>query len=375
MFYQEGWDLEPGRISNRQLAFLMATVLLATVIYFMPQVAARAVQQDSWITALLSTVWAILVVLTIIALSRRFPGLTLIEYLPLILGKPLGKLLGLFYVFWFLGVGAFVLRQFAMLLNIAVMPATPVAVFMVTMMVLVVYALRGGLEVWTRVNEILLPIIIVALLMIMVLPYESMDFRRLLPVASHPAGVLMVSSLIGASWRGEIFMAAMFIPALTSSRHTSRNLMLMVLIVGLILAAMEVATVAVFGGVNAGELELPIFSLARMISLAKIFDRLEVLIVFTWVLGNFIKICVFMYCSTVGAAQVMGFKKFDFLFFPIAVLMVALGDNFLENVADFTDFLTHVWGAYGLLSFELVIPFILLLITLIRKPEVKRDTR
>ena len=55
--------------------------------------------------------------------------------------------------------------------------------------------------------------------------------------------------------------------------------------------------------------------------------------------------------------------------------MVALGDNFLENVADFTDFLTHVWGAYGLLSFELVIPFILLLITLIRKPEVKRDTR
>ena len=365
--------MEPGRISNRQLAFLMTTVLLATVIYFMPQVAARTVQQDSWITALLSIVWGILVVLTIAALYRRFPGLTLIEYLPLILGKPLGKLVGLLYVFWFLGTGAFVLRQFAMLLNIAVMPATPVMVFMATMMILVVYALRGGLEVWTRVNEILLPIIIVALLMIMILPYESMDFRRLLPAASHPTGVLIVSSLISASWRGEIFMAAMFLPALGSSRHTSRNLVLVMLMVGLILAGIEVATVAVFGGVNTGELELPIFSLARMISFAKIFDRLEVLVVFTWILGNFIKLCVFMYCSTVGVAQVMEFKKFDFLFLPIAVLMVALGDNFLENVADFTDFLTHVWGAYGLLSFELVIPFILLLITLIRKPEVKRE--
>lgn len=363
--------MEPGRISERQLAMLMTTILLATVIYFMPQVAARVVEQDAWITSLLATGWGILNLLVIIALARRFPNLTLIEYLPLILGRPLGKLLGALYTVWFISIGAFILREFGMLLNIAAMPETPTAVFIVTVIILVFYAVRSGLEVWTRVNEILVPLIILAIIAVIILPVPEMDFRRLLPVADHALGPLLVSSFISASWRGEVFMAAMFIPALASFRHTSRNLVMVVILIGIILSAIEVATIAIFGGVDTGQLELPVFSLARMISLAKVFDRLEVLIVFTWILGNFIKICAFMYCSLQATSQVLGFKDYQFLLLPTAVLMVALADNELESVAEFTDFLANVWAGYALLSFELVIPIILYLIAIFR-PHEKR---
>ncbi|MDD2553444.1 MAG: endospore germination permease [Desulfotomaculaceae bacterium] len=358
--------MEPGKISERQLAFLMITVLITTAIFWAPQLACRAVEQDAWITAHMASVWGILSVLVIIALARRYPGLTLIEYLPLILGKPLGKIFGALYIFWFLSQGAVIILQFAYFLNITLMPNTPTAVFMVTVIALCFYALRSGLEVWARVNEILLFIAVLTIVAVIVLPFDNMDFSRLLPLADHSPGQLIYTSTNSASWRGEVIIAGMFIPALASFRHTPRNLIISVVLVGFIVAAVEISAVAVFGGVLTGQKEFPFFSLARMISIARIFDRLEVLIVITLLLGTFFKICAFLYCSTLGAAQVFGFKDYQFLLLPLSVLMLALANNFFRGIPDMTDFLTHVFPGTALFSAELVIPLFLYLIAIFR---------
>lgn len=358
--------MEPGKISERQLAFLITTILITTVIFWMPQLGARAVEQDVWITALIATIWGILSTLIILALARRYPGLTLIEYLSPILGKPLGKITGALYAFWFLSVGAVILFEFSLFLNITVMNRTPVAVTMITVIILCFYAIRSGLEVWARLNEILLPAVVLALLAVIFLPFDRMDFSRLLPLADHPPGLMIATSISSASWRGEVILAGMFIPALASFRSTPRNLVISVIFIGFILAAVELASVAVFGGVTTGQKEFPFFSLARMISIAQIFDRLEVLIVIAWVLGTFFKICAFLYCSALGAAQVFGFKGFQFLLLPMSVLMLAFAKNFFKGVVDLTDFLANVWPGYALLSFELVLPFLIYLIALFR---------
>ncbi len=351
--------MESERISERQLAWLMTTVLVATVIYFVPQIGARSVAQDVWLTALIATVWGVINVLVIMALARLFPGLTLVEYIPLITGKFLGQILGGLYAAWFLLIGAFILRELGMLLNIAVMPYTPTAVFTVTGIAVVYYAMRSGLEVWARVNEILLPMILFAVFAVIFLPLPSMDFRRLLPIADHSLGALLASSLVSASWRGEVFLVSMFVPALSAVKHTSRNMILVVILVGIILAGIEIAAVAAFGGPETGQLELPVFSLARMISLGKILDRVEVLIVFTWILGNFIKLCAFMYCFVLASSQLVGSRKYTRLLLPACVLFAALADNELRSVGEFTDFLANVWAGYAVLSFELVIPILL----------------
>jgi len=365
--------MESEKISERQLAWLMTTVLVATVIYFVPQIGARSVQHDTWLTAIIATVWGVLNVLVIMGLARLFPGLTLIEYVPIIIGKFFGKILGILYASWFLLIGAFILRELGMLLNIAVMPYTPTAVFTVTGIAVVYYAMRSGLEVWTRANEILLPIIVLAIVAVIFLPLPSMDFRRLLPVGDHSLGSLLAFSLVSASWRGEVFLVSMFLPALSTFKHSSRNMLLVVILVGVVLAGIEIAAVATFGGVETGRLELPVFSLARMISLGKVLDRVEVLVVFTWILGNFVKLCVFMYCFLLSSSQLVGSQRYTSLLFPASVLFVALADNELRSVGEFTDFLANVWAGYAILSFELVIPLLLYLIAYARF-NIKRGT-
>lgn len=358
--------MELGKISARQLGFLMTVVPLATVLFFMPQLSSRAVEQDAWITALIATIWGILVVLIIIALANRFPGMTLIEYLPLIVGKPVGKLLGALYTFWFVFIGSLILRQFGMFLTSAIMPYVPVEVFTVTLLTLVFYAVRSGLEVWSRVNELLLPLLVVALIVCLLLPYPHMDLRRILPMATHTYGQLISSSLVSGSWRGEIFIASMFLPALSDSRLICRNLIIAVLVVGIILTATELVTVAVFGGLNTGQMEFPILALVRMIDLFHVFSRFEVLIILIWMFGSFIKICCFVYCSTLAAAQVTGCGDFQRLLLPVSILMLALSNNAFGNMIDIVNHLGNLWPGLGLLSFELAIPMIVFLVALSR---------
>lgn len=352
------------KISERQLAFLVTMVLLTTVVFWVPQLGAYLVQQDVWLTALIASVWGIMSVLAIVALARRYPGLTLIEYLPLILGKPLGKILGALYAFWFLAVCAAVIAEFSHFLNITIMPNTPLSIFMITIVALCFYAIRSGLEVWVRVGEILLVVVVLAMAAVIIMPIGSMDLGKLMPVFDHPPGLLIYTSIISGSWRCQVVFAAMLIPSLTSVRHTSRNLIISVLFIGFILAALEISAVAVFGGIPTGQKEFPLFSLSRMISIARIFDRLEVLIVVASLLGTFFKICAFLYCSTLSAAQVFGFKEYQFLLLPLSILALALAHNLYLGVPELTDFLLHTWPGYGLLSFALAIPLLLCLIAL-----------
>lgn len=365
--------MDNGKISQRQLAYLFFTVLIATVVFYNPQIAVGTTGRDAWMTALLGTVWGLLVVIVIVSLGRRFPGQTLTGYIPQIIGKPLGTVLSLLYTVWFLFIGAGLTAEFALFMNTTIMPDTPELALVITFMAVVFYAVSRGLEVLARVNELLVWVIVIAMLIVVLLPYELMDLRRLLPIGETSIGNLLATSLFAGTWRGEVFLAGMFLPALITMKNTTRNLAITVIVIGFILMAVEVSTIAVFGSHIVGDIELPAFSLARIISTAKVLDRLEALVVVIWVFATFIKVCAFLYCANRAAADTMGFQEHRFLLLPITLLFTTMAHNQSINPALLVDFLSTTWPGYGLLSFELTIPLILLLIAFLRGKKVERS--
>ena len=325
--------MDNGRISERQLAYLFFTFLIATGVFYYPQIMVGLAGQDAWITALGATVWGILVALIIVALGRKYPNQTLTEYIPQIIGRPLGFILSLLYTVWFLSIGSGVVAEFSLFMTTTIMPVTPQVILIITFVAMAFYALHRGLEAFVRVNELFVWIIVIAMLIVVTLPYELMDLRRLLPVGEISAGNLLATSLIAGTWRGEVMLAGMFLPALITMKNTARNLSITVVLVGLLLMAVEVSSVAVFGSHMVGVIELPAFSLARMISVAKVLDRLEALVVVVWILATFFKVCALLYCATKGAADTMGFKEHRFLLLPITLLFTAMAHNQTINPA------------------------------------------
>jgi spore germination protein KB len=370
--------VESGKITERDLVYLMLTVLLPTVLFFLPRISLHDMGEDAWIVGQLAGIWGILVAWVVVALARRFPGMTLVEYLQAILGRPVGKLLGFLYVVWFMVFGTITLREAGLFLNITVMTETPIDVFMVTLLALAMYAVYTGLANWVRINSVVLGTLLLTLVLIIVLPFPYMDPRRLLPMGTCSTGSLITASLVGGAWRGESILASMFIPALTTTGKVSfkflRNFIIAILIVGLLLSGVEAACTMVFGATFAGDLEFPIFSLAKMINLAQVFSRLEALAVVIWVLGTFIKLCAFFYCSIIGLAQVLGFKDFHFLIIPMGVLWLGISQNQSGNIVAFSNFISQSLAGQGILSFELVIPVLVYLIAVVLRRRKEAET-
>jgi spore germination protein KB len=361
-----------GKISQRQLAYLFFTILIGTIFFYNPQIVVGTVGQDAWIVYLIATFWGIMVALVIVALGRRFPDKTLTAYIPHIIGKPLGKILSLLYTIWFLFIGGGLLAQFANFMNTTIMASTPKMVFIITFVAIAFYAVHSGLEVVVRVNELLLWVIVIAIILVVTLPYELMDLRRMLPVGQMSIGKLVATSLIAGSWRGEVMLVGMFLPALVTLKNTTRNMIWTVFLVGVFMIAVEISLVTVFGAQIVGDLEVPVFNLARMISTARVLDRVEALVLIIWVLATFVKICAFLYCTAQATADTMGFQESRFLLLPISLLFTAIAYNQTVDPAKFIDFLMLTWPGYGLLSFQLVIPLLLLVIASLRGKGEKR---
>ena len=67
----------------------------------LPTIAATFAKQDAWMTPVISSFPGIVVILLVTELGRRFPGMTIIEYLQVILGKWIGKVVGALYLFFY----------------------------------------------------------------------------------------------------------------------------------------------------------------------------------------------------------------------------------------------------------------------------------
>ncbi len=189
--------LEKGKISAFAFFLIVFNGIGATAVVFLPAMAAKYAGRDAWLTAVFPAVLGIIIVLLVTELGRRFPGKTLVEYLQIILGKWPGKIVAIFYLFFFIHTNAFIVREFGEMITIQVMHRTPVIVINAVMVLLAAYAVRSGLEVIARLFEFLVPWITIAYFFILLFGLQKAEFHRLLPVLEN--GLDYSSSLGGGS--------------------------------------------------------------------------------------------------------------------------------------------------------------------------------
>lgn len=357
--------LEQGKIDGKQAVMLMISMVLPTVILMVPSIVVNYAGQDAWLSLMLATLAGLLISWLVVSLSLRFAGKTLIEYAEEILGKVAGKIVGLLYIWWFLHLNSVVILEFGEFLSTATMPDTPIIIFHILVVAVAAYAVRNGLEVLSRFNQLILPIIGLFLVIIFILSAPNMKFVRLLP--PFDAGMLSIvqGAAVPTSWLGEIVTLAMIIPFLNKPKEAYRIAFLSILLIGFFLTASVLMSLLIFGPDLTSAWIFPTFNSVRVISVANFLERLESLIIMIWVLGGIIKVGVFYYAAVLGSAQWFGLKDYKPLVTPVGVILVALAMLSHESVVDLLDFIAMTWPPYALI-FEAGFPLLLLLVALAR---------
>ena len=161
---------EEEKIASSQMMLLLITTVTATGFIFIPAITAKFAAQDAWISSLIpTTIFGLIAGFVCIKLGARFPDQSVVEYAPQLVGRVLGKLVGIAYTFVFIHFNAVIIRQFGGLMVNAFMPETPFIVFVVTIVILAGLVVKHGMEVLARMNQFLMILLISVLVLIILL--------------------------------------------------------------------------------------------------------------------------------------------------------------------------------------------------------------
>ena len=308
---------EEEKIASSQMMLLLITTVTATGFIFIPAITAKFAAQDAWISSLIpTTIFGLIAGFVCIKLGARFPDQSVVEYAPQLVGRVLGKLIGLSYAFLFLHNHAGVVQSFGGMMVDAFMPETPGIVFNISAIILAGLAIRHGMEVLARINQFMMPLFIGVLTLVLLLVVNEMDLSRIMPVMEKGIKPILEGSIPINGWRGQVFVILMFFPYLNTPKEATKTMFLAVLLTTVLVTAPTLAGILVFGPELNANAAFPTLNLVKYISQGMFLERIEVFIIVVWVGGLVAKIGVFYLASVLAIAHTFGVKNYRPLVTP-----------------------------------------------------------
>jgi spore germination protein KB len=359
--------LENGKISPLQFGILIFLFNLGTPIIRMPGSLASTSKQDGWITLLLGMVISVGLIFLYNSLAERFPNETVVEYSERILGKWLGKMVGISFIWYFLYLSAFGLRGVGDFLTTVLLGQTPIDVIHIVFMVGIVYGAKLGLEVIGRAGEVLFPwVMLISLLtgIFLLTKIEFSNFSPILPVGwGQPAKGLYYLSGTPIT---QLVVFLMISPFVNRHKQAKKWYYAGILFNLFYLLLLFVLTISVLGvDLTARSIYAP-YEAVKQVMVGDFVERIEAFIAGAWFITIFIKMILLLYVVNLATAQVFKFKSYRPFILPSSIMILALANILGPNIAYIRSAVNEMWPAYSMIQ-GFFIPAVLLFVAMIRK--------
>lgn len=349
--------LEKGRITGLQIMCAVSCFLHGTVLrsVFVISVTGR----DSWAMAITGFLCFMPVLLVYYLLLKWFPGKSLFEINEEVFGKAAGKILSLVYLFFFLSLSALNLRDLGNFVVDFVMPETPDIAVLILFMVFCVYTVRKGLEGFMRIGVVfpLLSVLVIVLNFILVI--NDAEWGYLQPAFTEKFMVYVQGTHIVATIPfGELIVMMMVAPNIRKGENAAKYIFW-----GALMSAAFMVLVIIRDIISLGPLaniiSLPSFEAVRTVNFADIITRTESFYALLLVSLMFIKLCILLYVTALGIAQIFELDHYRRLVCIVGVIIVCYSGFVFESSME-----NGYWGSHVTPFFWLLFQYILPLVTL-----------
>lgn len=360
--------MENSKITNNQLFSLMAMSNIGGAILFVPALLAAAVKQDAWISALLAVALGTIVMWIYWYLGSLCPSATLLDMIIDILGKWIGIPVAISFIFacftfcssipWYINnfVGSYSL--------LGTPPLTVMVLFVAAVAISAIY----GVETIGRASEVLLFIAVSIFVLSIVLVSPNSKIENLQPILEK--GFLPV---LGASLHLITYntMPGVFVMMIYPANCKNPAKSKLPIIIGTMLSCVlmffaTIMCILVLGGPLTAASHSPTYVLAKEISIASIFTRLEFLIALVWVITEFYLGVLTFYSTVTSLSRLLGLKEYKWTVLPMALIILLMATDIFPDEVYQTRWVTFYWPPLGI-TYGLVLPVILIAVQLIRR--------
>ncbi|MBU5427469.1 spore germination protein [Tissierella pigra] len=312
-----------NKVSYNQVLLLIVLYRIMVGLTYMPAVNTTPANQDVWIATLLSIFYTILFNLPIIYLSNKFNKLNLLEITEKIMGKFLGKIIGVIYFITFLFSNIIFVGTLVEILNTALFPVTPTWFTTLIIMLTCAYISSRGLRNIGRLGEIIVPIVIFTIFLIIILGYKNYNIKELLPVFSDSTfGQINLGAINTSMKFFDILVLVMITPNLENKKDLNRIFVKSIVYSILIVVGCIIPTQMTVGIELAKHMNFPFLTFTRMIQIGEI-QGFDLLYMICWIMGNTTKISGYLYFTTITLGEIAN-KKNQIFIIPISIIMFVL---------------------------------------------------
>ncbi|MDF2652576.1 MAG: spore gernimation protein, partial [Paenibacillus sp.] len=277
-------------VSSRQMATLFLSFLTGSAIVNIPAPLTGAAKNAAWMSLWMANGLGMLLLSCILYLYRKYPEMTLIQYSRLAIGRVLTVIL----------VIPFFLLSFMLLANIVVdiggffkstmMRETPTYVFHLLVLFTAALTVRSGIEVMARMFTLLLITIFIFSAIVMLLTLPAYRVELLMPLFPKGFKPVLHGAYIAYGFPyAELILFSMVLPFVRKDQEPLGKFMFTSLLIsGFSLTLVIVCTIMALGPM-AGNIKYSLFTLARLIELAEIIERVESVIGMALIAGSYMK--------------------------------------------------------------------------------------
>ncbi|MGG2064170.1 GerAB/ArcD/ProY family transporter [Bacillus sp. S14(2024)] len=332
---------------------------------------ASTAMQDAWIVVLCGTLFGCMLSLVYIKLHEAYPIALFTTYIRKIWGSYVGWTLGLFYVSSFIYGAARVLRDFEELLVISAYQSTSFLTIGACMILCIMYAIYKGFEVFARVAELCLFLILFVLLIIIALEFVGglVQFQNLQPTLENgwkPIFKALFPTSVTFPF-GEMVVFTMFFPYLNHQNAAKKITIATVAVSGIILMVFTIINISILGTEGMVRSSFPILSAVSYINIAGFIQRIDILVIIIMVILGFFKIALYFFGAVIGSADLFRVKQPKQLIYPIGVMIVICSVIIAPNYIVHLHEGLRVVPYYISLPAQVVIPVLLLATVWIKK--------
>ncbi len=324
-------------------------------------------KQDSWLIVLFGTVVCIPLLWVYVALAKQYPDKSLIQINDEVFGRIGGKIVSVFYIWFFFTLTTLNLRDLGGFVNKSIMILTPNTVIISIFIILCAWSVYYGLEVVTRYS-IVFTIISTAILIVSILAtFNIMNFENFLPILHQPVNSYIHGThIISTIPFGELVVFLMIAPNVEGKeKGLAKYFYGGFFIAALLILLVILRDTAVLGNMLEF-LSLPSFEALRLATLFETISHIEILFAVLLILFLFFKISILFYTSILAVSHFFKIKSYRPLILPASALIVVYSITIFENV------IMHTTISRGTAPFfwafiEMILPFITLMVSYIKK--------
>jgi spore germination protein KB len=335
------------QISGGLFTCLIGVYLTVAQYLFLPAPLVKEAGQEAWLALVIAGFAGTLVAgvpATLVAVrhARLGPG----QIARHLLGKWVGGLVSMLYAGGLLFIFGLCLRDIVDFTQMVLLPGTPGVAIVILFGGLCLYGIWHGLEPLVRVAFQTLVFMVVAAGTLPLLQLREISIKHVDPFLYRGWGALVRATFIALPWYTEIVAVMALVQHLKHPRKVWTWLAFGSAAAVVPLAMLTFHMTLSLGSELPGRFLYPMYYLVQLISVAKIIERIEIILVIIFLTGMFIKSSLYLYIASEATAHTFGLKDHR----GAALLLVVIGGV-----------TAHLWGStLNLIYWEDRTDFILL---------------